>query len=343
MKNDYLWDGSGVPDPELQGIEKSLAQFRHRGEMPDFPGTDFLPSKPSRFAFFTSGWAPRFAAATLLLLALTVSGLLLRLAPVELSNAPAWDVARLSGAPRVGNFSLASDSSKAQLRVGQLMVTDNSSRASLNVAAVGEIYVDPDSRVRLVESGSNRSRLALELGTIHAAIWAPPGEFVVDTPSASAVDLGCAYTLHVNDDGSGTLRTTLGWVGFHRDGHDSFIPAGAMCVTRPEQGPGTPYFEDASEELRNALHALDFEALSSEARAQTLQVVLTQARRRDAFTLWHLLSRVNDTERPQVYDRMATLVGPPAGVTREGTLALNPKMLDAWWDAFDLGYISVWR
>jgi len=38
--------------------------------------------------------------------------------------------------------------------------------------------------------------------------------FVVDTPSASAIDLGCAYTLHVNEDGSGTLRTTLGWVGF---------------------------------------------------------------------------------------------------------------------------------
>jgi hypothetical protein len=311
--------------------------------MPDFPASDFLPSKPSRFAFFTSGWTPRFAAATLLLLALTVSGLLLRLAPVELSNAPAWDVARLSGAPRVGNFSLAGDSSKAQLRVGQLMVTDNSSRASLNVAAVGEIYVDPDSRVRLVESDSNRSRLALELGTIHAAIWAPPGEFVVDTPSASAVDLGCAYTLHVNEDGSGTLRTTLGWVGFHKNGHDSFIPAGAMCTTRPVQGPGTPYFEDASEQLRGALHAFDFESLSAADRQQALRMILAQARRRDAFTLWHLLFRVNDEERPLLYDRLASLVPPPAGVTREGTLALNSPMMDAWWNAFDLGDISVWR
>jgi hypothetical protein len=343
MKNDYLWDGSGEPDPELRRIEKSLARFRHRREMPDSPATHFLPSKPSRFAFFTSGWTPRFAAATLLLLALTVSGLLLRFAPVELSNPQAWDVARLSGAPRVGNFSLASDSSKAQLRVGQLMVTDNSSRASLNVAAVGEIYVDPDSRIRLVESGSNRSRLALELGTIHAAIWAPPGEFVVDTPSASAVDLGCAYTLHVNDDGSGTLRTTLGWVGFHKDGHDSFIPAGAMCMTRPVQGPGTPYFEDTSEELRSALHAFDFESLSAADRQQALRMILAQARRRDAFTLWHLLFRVNDEERPLLYDRLASLVPPPKGVTREGTLALNSPMMDAWWNAFDLGDISVWR
>ena len=224
-----------------------------------------------------------------------------------------------------------------------MLVTDKNSRASMTAAEVGEIYVDAGSRVRLIETGSNRKRISLELGTIHAAIWAPPGEFVVDTPSASAIDLGCAYTLHVNEDGSGTIRTTLGWVGFHRDGHDSFIPAGAMCSMRPVQGPGTPYFEDSSEEFRGALHALDFESLPGEARQQALRTILAQSRRRDAFTLWHLLSRVNDAERPQVYDRLAELVRPPKGVTREGTLALDPKMMDAWWDAFDLGYISIWR
>jgi hypothetical protein len=345
MRNDYLWDGSGEPDPELQRIERSLARFRYTGETPEFPAADFLQSqaKPSHFAFFTVGWTPRFASATLLIVALTASVLLLRLSPLQVSDAPAWDVARLSGVPRVGNFSLVNDSSKAQLKVGQLMITDNSSRASLNVADVGEIYVDPGSRVRLIESGSNHSRLALELGTIHAAIWAPPGEFVVDTPSATAVDLGCAYTLHVSDDGSGTLRTTLGWVGFHKDGHDSFIPAGAMCTTRPAQGPGTPYFEDASDTLRSALHAFDFESLSAADREQTLRTILAQARSRDAFTLWHLLTRVNEDERPQVYDRLASLVTPPANVTREGSLALDPQMMDAWWNAFDLGDISVWR
>jgi hypothetical protein len=345
MKNDYLWDGSGEPDPELQRIEQSLARFRYAGEAPEFPAADFLHShaKPSLLASFAVGWIPRFASATLLIAALTASVFFLRPSPLQVSNAPAWNVARLSGVPRVGNLSLINDSSKAQLKVGQLMTTDNSSRASMNVAEVGEIYVDPGSRVRLIESGSNHSRLALELGTIHAAIWAPPGEFIVDTPSATAVDLGCAYTLHVNDDGSGTLRTTLGWVGFHKDGHDSFIPAGAMCTTRPAQGPGTPYFEDASEQLRSALHAFDFESLSAADREQALRTIFAQARPRDAFTLWHLLTRVNDNERPLVYDRLSSLVTSPANVTREGTLALDPQMMDAWWNAFDLGDISVWR
>ncbi|HEY1423173.1 MAG TPA: FecR domain-containing protein [Candidatus Acidoferrum sp.] len=343
MKNDYLWDGSGESDPKLQRIEQSLAQFRHSGATPDFSAVEIEQRNPTFVARLTSGWTLRFAAAMFLVLVMVASGLLLRISPTFFTSAPGWDVVRISGTPRVGRYSLASDSSKAQLKAGQLLVTDNESRASLNLSEIGEVYVDPGSRVRVVETDSDRARLALELGTIHTAIWAPPGQFVVDTPSASAVDLGCAYTLKVNDDGSGLIRTTLGWVGFHKDGRDSFIPAGAMCLTRPAQGPGTPYFEDASKKLCDSLHSFDFDSLSTEARKQALHTILAQARPRDAFTLWHVLVRVNDDERPEVYDRLSSLVKPPAGVTREGTLALDPQMLDAWWNAFDLGDISVWR
>ena len=109
------------------------------------------------------------------------------------------------------------------------------------------------------------------------------------------------------------------------------------------QGPGTPYFEDAPEKLRSALHAFDFESLSPADREQSLRTVLAQARSRDAFTLWHLLFRVNDDERPRVYDRMASLVKPPTGTTRERTLAPDPQAMDAWWNTFELGDISVWR
>jgi hypothetical protein len=34
--------------------------------------------------------------------------------------------------------------------------------------------------------------MALDHGLIHATIWAPPRSFVVDMPSAAAVDLGCS-------------------------------------------------------------------------------------------------------------------------------------------------------
>ena len=154
---------------------------------------------------------------------------------------------------------MANSGRAATLIVGQALETDRRSRANISISSTGEIQVDPDSKVRLVASTSVRKWLALDRGTIHAMIWAPPGRFVVDTPSAVAVDLGCAYTLHVDDSGAGLLATTFGWVGFKLDGRESFVPAGAVCMIRPHIGPGTPYFEDASQMLREALTKLDFD------------------------------------------------------------------------------------
>ena len=343
MKNDYLWDGSGEPDPELLKLEAALGQFRTKVETPAFPvnvkATDGKALGPFSFALRM----PRFFATAVLTAAAAAAGVMLFVHVAPVASGPGWEVARLEGAPVVGTETVEKAAARAKLRVGELLVTDEASRASVQVGKIGELYVDPGSRVRLVESGANRKRILVELGTIHAAIWAPPGEFVVDTPSATAVDLGCAYTLTVAEDGSGILRTTLGWVGFHTNGRDAFIPAGAMCLTRPKEGAGTPFFEDASEEFRAALHAMDFEGVSGAEREKALRKVLMEARRDDGFTLWHLLARVSDDERPRVYDRLAELVRAPKGTTREGTLRLEPKMMDLWWNTFQLGDIEIWR
>src|SRR5256884_9906785 len=178
------------------------------------------------------------------LLAATVF-LVLRPKPTE-NAGPSWAVARLEGTPRVGWHSVGEKSGPVKMGIGQTLVTDGSSRASITLDETGRVEVDAGSRLRLVTNGPGRKRLSLESGTIHATIWAPPGEFVVDTPSAVAVDLGCVYTLHVDDSGAGLLRTTMGWGGFKLNGHESFIPAGAVCATRPKIGPGTPYFEEAT-------------------------------------------------------------------------------------------------
>ena len=337
----YLWDGSGEPDPEIVRLEKSLAQLRHRGEAPAFPAD--MQSAEERPGFLSFVWPRRFAAV-LALAAVAIAAIYLSSRPLPpAAQAPGWEVARLEGAPLVGAHAIRGAGAKGKLEVGQLLVTNADSRATISVAEIGEIQVDPGTRVRLLQTMRDRKRIALEEGTIHAAIWAPPGEFVVDTPGAVAVDLGCAYTLHIGPDGSGVLRTTLGWVGFHANGRDSFIPAGAAAFTRRGLGPGTPYFEDASESFRSALTQLDFEEASAESRASSLRTVLAQARKEDALSLWHLLSRTNGTEREQVFHRFASLVPPPTGVTRDGVLRLDRQQLDTWWNALGLGDISIWR
>ena len=341
MKDDYLWDGSGEPDPEVQKLENLLGRYRHNQPAPAFDQLAIeQPARRWRFPVFS--FSLQLAAVAAVLVVGVAAFIIYRTR--EMKNAgPAWEIARIEGSPRVGWHSLGAHSETAKLKVGQTLVTDSSSRASITLDETGTIEVDPASRLRVVASGRNRQRLSLERGTIHATIWAPPGEFVVDTPSAVAVDLGCVYTLHVDDSGAGLLRTTMGWVGFKLNGHESFIPAGAVCATRPKIGPGTPYFEDASAPFRDALTKFDFLKISSQERTALLGVLLSDARKEDALTLWHLLSRVSDAERPGVYDRLAALAPPPNDVTREGVLRLDPKMMDSWWNSLGYGDVYLWH
>ena len=342
MKDDYLWDGSGEPDPEVQKLENLLGRYRHDQPAPAFD--QFAEKHPvrRRWSFPLSRLSFQLAAVAAVVLLGVATFVVIRVRQAN-NSGPAWEIARIEGAPRVGWHTLSANSATAKLKVGQTLVTDSSSRASITLDETGQIEVDPASRLRVIASGPNRKRLSLERGTIHATIWAPPGEFVVDTPSAVAVDLGCVYTLHVDDSGAGVLRTTMGWVGFKLNGRESFIPAGAVCATRPKIGPGTPYFEDASASFRDALTKFDFAKITPQERNALLETLLVDARPQDALTLWHLLSRVSDTDRPGVYDRLAVLAPPPKDVTREGILRLDQKMLDSWWNSLGYGDVYLWH
>jgi FecR protein len=280
-------------------------------------------------------WQLKAAAAVVLLL---LSGLTAFL--VYNARKPArgpetvsfWHVKRLDGAPRIGSEQIANN---GQLAVGEWLETDGSSRAQIAVGTIGNVDIDQNTRVRLLQTEPTEHRLELARGKMSARIWAPPRLFFVDTPSAVAADLGCAYTLEVDENGGSLLRVTSGWVALELRDRESIVPAGAACETQPGIGPGTPYFEDAPKVFREALRKFDFEH-----DASALTALLDQARSRDTLTLWHLLARVNGEDRVRVYDKMAAFVPPPRGVTREGVLRLDQQMLDTWKNELESSWTS---
>jgi hypothetical protein len=339
--DDYMWDGSGQPDPEIQKLEALLGKFRHDCPAPVFP--EIVPHKrwlslPPRMR-----WAFALTATAAAVVAIAFAIFLAHEKKPSPVTSAGWNVSPLAGTPRIGRKAIRGNDGTTRLVVGQILETDNKSRASLEAEDIGQIEMEPSTRLRLLAMGADQKRIALDRGTIHAYIWAPAGQFVVDSPSAVTVDLGCAYTLQVDDSGAGLLRTSLGWVGFKLNGHESFIPAGAACATRPKVGPGTPYFEDASAEFRAALARFDFEDSTPQQRAQDLAIVLARSRKRDALTLWHLVARVDAGQRALVFDRLKDVAAPPAGVTRQGILRLDQPMLDLWWNALGFDDISIWR
>jgi hypothetical protein len=226
-----------------------------------------------------------------------------------------YDVVRLDAAAGVSRMS-----------IGEWIETDATSRARIKIGEIGTVDIAPNTRMQLVEARPTEHRLNLARGSISAQIFAPPRLFFVETPSSTVVDLGCAYTMEVDAAGVGHLRVTSGWASLEWDNVESLVPAGASCPTRPEVGPGTPAFDDASDRLRQALLEFDYSGGGSRA----VEVVLAESRQRDTLTLWHLLSRVEPEERSRIFDRMVALTPLPAGVTREQALALDAATLKLW-------------
>lgn len=240
---------------------------------------------------------------------------------------PSWTIASLEGSPLLNQNAFTGS---ARLHEGNWLETDGTSRAQVDVGTIGEVRLEPNSRLRLVKASPTDHRIELAQGKMSALIWAPPRLFFVQTAAATAVDLGCAYTLSVDQHGAGILEVTSGYVALEHAGLESIIPAGAMCLTRPGMGPGTPFATTASTELRDALNRFDT------GDDGAVRAALIAAKPGDAITLWHLLARAPQTARGAVYDKLALLNPPPAGVTRPGILADDAQMRDLWADELGL-------
>jgi hypothetical protein len=297
MSDDWLWDRSGPPDAEIERLEQTLAPLRYRHRAP----TPAFQPAPKRVWVAA---AVMVAAAAALIVATAIPR------PVDTP----WQIAG------------------AKVHQGEVLRT-GAAGIRLEASAVGQVDIAPNSELRAVVG----RRLSLKHGQLHAYIWAPPGQFVVDTPSARATDLGCEYTLNVDSAGDGLLKVSMGWVAFSVNGRESFIPAQAQCRTRKKHGPGLPYYEDASPALRDSVEAFDRGDRSA------LRTILASARERDGLTVWHLLTRTSGDDRGAVYDRLAELVPMLPGSSREAVVRGEPDAIDRCWDALGLENTDWWR
>ncbi len=316
---DYLWDRSGDPDLDVVRMEKQLASLRLSGDAIDALVAEAEPVRPARRPLrWAAGAGIAVAAAAAALIFWPRTGT----APGSGSGSASGSASgsgsgsgSLSGSEPDQSCSTdesglavrieGDDPRDTHLAVGEWLEVGAGSRALLDLAGLGEVRVGPDSRVRVASLRDDEKRLELARGALHAVVSAPPRLFVVDLPSATAVDLGCEYELAVDEHGAGTLRVELGEVALEGHGRSSLVRAGSIAETRPGHGPGTPYRDGAPPALIAALRSFDFEHGGGAA----LDAILAAAGKGDEATLEHLLDRTSGEEHSKVATRLTSLDG----------------------------------
>jgi hypothetical protein len=313
VADDYLWDPAAAPDPEIERLEALLRPAAYRATA--LRVTE-MPRRPRHTR--AGVWAALAATIVLAAGGLSVIG--------RARNAPVtpWAVTAARGTPVVRDS--AGAIALGRLGRGGVVETDARSSAVLAVGRIGRAELGPDSRLRLLGDDASEHRLALERGTMHASIDAPPRYFLVQTASALAVDLGCVYTLTADERGNGLLTVEQGEVELQLGDVNVAVLAGNAASLHHGRGPGLPYPVRASEALRRAVASYDADPASGAA----VDRVLAAADARSTITLWHLLRRASPAARERVYARLASVAPPPATVTRERVLHGESGALQRW-------------
>lgn len=310
MSDDYLWDRSAPPDPEIERLEAVLRPVAHA---PAPLRSDVIPSTPRRIR--VARWA--MLAAGILVVA---GGWF----AARYREATPWSVATVQGAPVIRSADGAV--SRGIVAPGGVVETDARSSAAITVGRIGRAELGPGSRLRLLGAGASEHRLSLERGTMHASIDAPPRYFLVQTASALAVDLGCVYTLSADERGNGLLTVEEGEVELQHGDVRVAVLAGNSAALRNGSGPGLPFPVRASTALRRAIETYDADPEGVGA----LDAVLAAADARSTITLWHLLQRERPEARERVFVRLAAISPPSATVTRERIVRGESGALQRW-------------
>jgi hypothetical protein len=364
--DDYLWSGRGPIDPHVAELEATLGSLRSKQVF----DAEALPARSPAEVVRPAAWTRRLWVVPLVAAAAAAAWWVVRApevrdreavaeasatpsaerpGPASASPAPAtarsseavapscargtagegFDFERLEGeSARCGDGPAPT---LGKLPVGVWLTTAEGSRTRLFVATLGQVDVLGGTRVRVLATSEKEHRLELARGSIHAVIDAPPRLFFVQTRTALAIDLGCEYTLAIDEVGNGVLAVRTGFVELAAPSGEkgvaalsSLVPKGASAALIDGRGPGLPVWDREPEAVKAAARRVD--ADPSDARA--LDDLLQGLGARDTLTLVHLLPRVPRDGRTEVLARLAS-VEPIGADLRERAVAGDPEALGA--------------
>jgi len=322
MSDDYLFDRSGRPDPEVEKLEKLLAPLAH-----DAPLDEMRMRRKKRPPWLVLGIAVAAAAAVIVYFALP-------------SKPSACGVGGDGFAFTGVGGSVSCEG--AQLAHGVLPVggrlDTGANQAKLTIANIGSAELGKQTRVRLDRTDAQRHQLALDRGHLHAKVNAPPRLFAVTTKHTDVVDLGCEYTLDIDDSGAGSVCVFSGLVELAtKSGPTVVTPEGSCAAILAGQRPSLPYARDARPELVEAVRAYD------RGEPTAIEHLLAIAQDRDAITLIALAAiHRSEPAGRAVLERLMELSPPPDAEISVDSALVDDVAFGTWRNDILEIYYGMW-
>lgn len=238
-----------------------------------------------------------------------------------------WRVISIEGNPTIDGSPEKSD----RWSQGEILVTDASSKATVEIPKVGTLEIDKNSRLVLDKAKDGANLVILKNGKVSITNSADMPEFSIMVNDFEIVDRGGKFEIENLSVLGAILKVNYAFAEIVHNGNSYMVDENHICVLRRGFRPGIPVNKNSSDSMRAAVESFDF----NNGGEAAIEKIISLAKERDMLTLLALIQVVPQLQRQIIFQEISNRFPPPESVTRAGIIRLDKDMLYRWWEEIE--------
>jgi len=238
-----------------------------------------------------------------------------------------WHVVTVEGNPIIGGKTQNQD----KWDQGEILSTDDYSKAVAHIPKVGTLEVGFDSELVLDKAKDGANKITFKRGLIVVNNIENMPDFTISINDFEIIDRGGNFVLENIDLLESRIKVDYAFAEIRHNGNSYMIDENHVCVLKKGFRPGTPVNIKSSDSLRAAVQSFDFENGGEHA----IEKIIQYANEEDMLTLLALIPFVPQLQRQVIFQEISNRFPPPESVTRAGIIRGEKEMLYRWWEEIE--------
>lgn len=214
-----------------------------------------------------------------------------------------------------------------ELQLNNTLTTFDSTRVTILVPDAGRVFVNSFSMVKVVQGNDVENIISLQSGSLDVKCKIDEPNLKIETMPAMLTSLGGDYKVSTYAQENVKIETGNGAVKISNPTEELKLIQKHVCEVKSNGEIGIPYHVNAGEELV----ALINKAAFNKNAVINYSPILELATSTDGISLFYLMKETkNETDRLAIYMKLNELFPAPPGITQEGIMSLNERMLNTW-------------
>lgn len=214
---------------------------------------------------------------------------------------------------------------------GELLSTNDESRAFVHIPKVGGMEVYYKTRLMLDKAKDGANTVVLNYGKISLSNTEDMPEFTIVVNNFEVIDRGGKFEVENLSSLGAKVKVVYGFVEIVHEGNSYMIDENHTCVLRKGFRPGIPVNVNSSDSMRALVNSFDFENGGEAA----VEKIISIAKEHDMLTLLALIPVVPQLQRQIIFQEISNRFPPPESVTRAGIIRIDKDMLYQWWEEIE--------